>query len=221
MMSMSQGWSGLRAAVIALGFLAWSVPGVEAAPSDPLPANLLEYGTAGAIDLQGITGSNVVSYVPITNAAIDPASNVPLGAFQVTSLPSDQVTTYNNTPFNITFVPSAFDNKPLGASDPIMLTGHLNGTITGSYQSNVKVSFDPPTNPSFAFGAGTGTLNLLKDDQKLLVPSSAGGTTTLEASIAPTQVPAPEPSTIALFLSTVGGLGLRKYVQTRRQRGQA
>ena len=32
------------------------------------------------------------------------------------------------------------------------------------------------------------------------------------------ETPAPEPSTIALFLSTVGGLGLRKYVLARRQR---
>ena len=58
------------------------------------------------------------------------------------------------------------------------------------------------------------------------MPASAGGTTTLEGIITTSgtpnpEAPVPEPSTIALFLSTVGGLGLRKYVLARRQRGQA
>ncbi len=63
----------------------------------------------------------------------------------------------------------------------------------------------------------------LPGDLKLLVPSSAGGTTTMEGQIgtAGLTVPAPEPSTIALFLSTVCGLGLRRYVQVRRQKGHA
>jgi len=224
MMSMSQGWSGLRTAVIALGFLAWIAPGVKAdATTTTLVPYLLDYGTSGAVDLgTGITGTNVVSYVPITSAKIDPTTNVPLGSFQVTALPDGQTTTYNNTPFKISFIPTAFNGIAMVPSNQAVdLSGHLTGSITGSYQSSVKVTFDEIKDPHFGIGKTTGTLNLLKGEQKLLVPSSTGGTTTLEASIATAASPVPEPSTIALFLSTVGGLGLRKYVQTRRQRGQA
>ena len=50
--------------------------------------------------------------------------------------------------------------------------------------------------------------------------------TTLEGAIntawiVESPAPVPEPSTIALFLSTVGGLALRRYVLARRARGQA
>jgi hypothetical protein len=61
-------------------------------------------------------------------------------------------------------------------------------------------------------------------DQQLLVPSSVNnGQTTLQAQVSTSVIEPqaiPEPSTIALFLSIVGGLGLRRYVQTRRRRGQ-
>jgi len=233
MMSMSQGWSGLRVAVIALGFLAWTAPGVKAAETKTPVPNLLVYGTSGAVDLgTGITGTNVVSYVPITDAKIDPTTNIPLGSFQVTALPDGQTTTYANTPFSISFVPSAFNGITMGSEKTEMpvLSGVLNGSITGGYQADVKVSFNPIDNPTFAIGGGTGTLNLGSKNQtvveRLLVPSSAGGTTTLEGSIVTkglpiSEHPSPEPSTIALFLSMVGGLGLRKYVLARRQRGQA
>jgi len=220
MMRMTKGWTGLRTAVIALGLLAWSAPRADASPATAKPSNLLEYSVAGAISPTGITGDNVVSFVPVQKALIDPSSNVPLGSFQVAPLPDGQMTTYTNTPFSLTVVPTAFNGTTLTES-PITLSGTLNGTLTGAYQSSVQVMFNPLTHNGFSLTSGSSsTLNLLPNDQKLLVPSSAGGITTLEGQIASTGLPttAPEPSTIALFLSTVGGLGLRKYVQARRQR---
>ena len=58
------------------------------------------------------------------------------------------------------------------------------------------------------------------------MPNSAGGVTTLEGAINTNgtvnpQAPVPEPSTIALFLTTVGGLALRRYVLARRNRAVA
>jgi len=224
-MRMTQGWTRLRTAVFALGLIAWTTTGAKA---DPI-GNLLDYSTAGSVDTSiGLTGANVISYIPVTNAQIDPTSNLPLGSFQVTALPTGQSTTYNNTPFSITFAPSSFNNTPLGATDsaPVTLTGTLNGQITGSYQSSVNVSFNPVSDGAFQLAGASSTLNMLQNDQKLLVPASAGGTTTLEGMITTKgsfnpEVPAPEPSTIALFLSTIGGLGLRRYVLARRQRTQA
>ena len=65
-----------------------------------------------------------------------------------------------------------------------------------------------------------GTL-AMANTSELLVPSSVnGGQTTLQGSVATTGIisEAPEPSTIALFLSMVCGVGLRNYVQSRRKR---
>jgi hypothetical protein len=219
MMRMTRGWTGLRTAVIALGLLAWNAPRADAAATTSTP-NLLEYSVAGVVGNTGITGSNVISYVPVQNAQIDPTSNIPLGSFQVAPLPVGQMTTYNNTPFTLTYVPTEFNGATL-TDTPITVSGSLTGSVTGPYQSSVQVNFNPLINNGFELATGsTSTLNLLPGDQKLLVPSSAGGITTMEGLINTTglQVPAPEPSTIALFLSTVCGLGLRRYVQVRRQK---
>ena len=76
-------------------------------------------------------------------------------------------------------------------------------------------TINPIPNDTFQLGGATSTLAGLPN-QVLLVPASAGGTTTLEGAINTVgtvnpPAPVPEPSTIALFLSTVGGLALRRY----------
>jgi hypothetical protein len=221
MMRMTQGWTRLRTAVIALGLVACTSTGAKA-------DSILGYSTAGSIDTtltaDGVTGTNVISFVPITNAQVDATSNIPLGYFQVAALPSGQSTTYDNTPFSITFVPSSLNGTALASPGSVEVTGVLNGVVTGSTQSGVLATFDTLSNGSFQLAGASSTLSIPQSGAAL-VPSSAGnGTTTVEGMIVTNgtpEVPAPEPSTIALFLSTVGGLGLRKYVLSRRQRSQA
>jgi hypothetical protein len=67
--------------------------------------------------------------------------------------------------------------------------------------------------------AGDQTLKFALPDSSLsLVPNSVGGVTTAQTQILTTnESPVPEPSTIALFLTTVGGLGLRRYTLARRK----
>jgi hypothetical protein len=235
MMHMTKGWSGLRTAVIALSLFAWTTTGAKA---DAMPS-LLDYSTAGTIGTTGVSGNNVISFVPVGTttspyATVDPnpGSNIALGAFQVAALNGNQTTTYTNTPFQINFIPNSFGGEATGAT-PVTLTGKLNGEVTGNYQSSVKVSFDPVTptsnNLPFELGAGVPTA---------LVSATGGGTSTLEATITSSgspspssssgsgsgpnnESPAPEPSTIALFLSTIGGLGLRRYVMSRRRQNKA
>lgn len=214
-MRMTRGWTGFRTAVIALGLLAASTH--HAAADD-----ILTYSTSGAVGTSGITGSNVISFVPVQSESVDTASNISLGYFQVAPLAAGQSTTYNNTPISLTLVPNAFDSTTVN-DKPITITGNLNGTVSGPYQSSVQVTFNPITSPTFDVPGGTGTLNLLKNDHDLLVPSSVNnGQTTLQGQIATGNIThAPEPSTVALFVSMVGGLGLRRLVQKRRQRAAA
>ncbi len=222
-MHRTQGWIGLRSAVIALGLLAYST---TSAKSDVI-SNSLEYSTSGGINTAtGVTGPNVISYVPVTNADVSASSNLSLGSFQVAGL-TGQTTNYNNTPFTINFLPSMFNGSAIsfsGTNPPPSVTGYLNGTVDGPSQTNVVVSFSPVANGSFPPLSGASSTLTMLQNEELLVPASAGGNTTVEGIIATSGspfAPIPEPSTIALFMSAVGGLGLRRYVLGRRQRAQS
>jgi hypothetical protein len=220
MMQMTQGWKRLRFVAIALGLVASTSASAKA-------DGILTYSTSGFVSgTSGVTGTNAITYESITNASVDTTSNLPLGAFQVAKLTGDNTaTTYNNTPFSFTVLPSAYNGTALTDFTPLTVTGVLNGTLTGDSKSNVIATLNPIPSDTFTLGDATSTLTGLPN-QLLLVPASAGGTTTLEGAIATVgsvnpQAPVPEPSTIALFLSTVGGLAVRRYVLARRQRAMA
>jgi len=219
MMQTTQGWIRLRSAVVALGFFAWAATGARA-------DGILTYSTSGFVTgTSGVTGTNAITYESLTNATVDTNSNLPLGEFQVAPLTSGQKTLYSNTPFSFTVLPSAYNGTALSNFTPLTVTGVLNGTLNGTSQSNVVATINPIPNDTFALGGATSTLAGLPN-QLLLVPASAGGVTTLEGAISTVGTPnplapIPEPSTIALFLSTVGGLALRRYVRARRERIQA
>jgi hypothetical protein len=226
MMRMTQGWTGLRTAVVALGLFAGASTGANA-------DSILSYSTAGSIDASvsndGVTGANVISFVPITSASVDANSNLSLGFFQVAAESGSASTTYNNTPFSITYVPGSIDGNAI-TGQAATITGVLNGTVTGSNFSTVVATFTSLTSPSSQVVDGgnlvTSTLSIPQGSLFLVPSLSNNGESTAEGTVVSTGVPvnetpAPEPSTIALFLSTVGGLGLRKYVLGRRQRNES
>jgi hypothetical protein len=220
MMQMTQGWNRLRTAVVTLGLFTCAVTGARA-------DGILTYGTSGfVIGTAGVTGTPAITYESVTNATVDTTSNLPLGEFQVAALPTNQTTVYNNTPFSFNLLPSAFNGTTLTSFTELRVSGVLNGTLTGNSASSVVATINPIANNAFQLGDATSNLTGLPN-QILLVPASAGGVTTLEGAIStagtpgPAQAPVPEPSTIALFLSTVGGLALRRYVLARRDRAGA
>jgi hypothetical protein len=211
-MRMTRGWTGLRIALIAVGLLAGHAPLAQA-------DSILDYHTAGGPPTTGSAQAPAISFVPVQDASVDTASNISLGTFVVAKLAPGETTTYNNMPFSLAVYPDSYNGTTLSDS-AIQITGTLNGTVIGPYQSNVQVTFNPITNPTFAIGTGSGTLTL-SNRSELLVPSSVNnGQTTIQAQVSTTGVvaEAPEPSSIALFLSTVCGLGLRRYVQSKRKR---
>ncbi len=216
-MSMTKGLNGLRSAVVVLGLAACTATGADAAA-------ILKYQTATAVDLStGISGPNVISFTPASQAGVDLGSgsvNTGLGTFVVAPPAAGSSTTYTNTPFSITFLPQDLNGTPL-TSQSAVFTGVLNGVVDSPYHSTVTATFNTP---SQTLDLGDQKLTFsFPDNAKLLVPSqSNGGVTTAEALLTSSQAPAvPEPSTVALVLTTIGGLALRRRVSGRSARAKA
>jgi hypothetical protein len=222
-----EGWPGLRTAVIALGLVAFTATGATAAP--------LSYSTSGQVDpTNGVTGTNVISFVPLSNTnTVDMSSgtsNVGLGNFVVSPLAANTSTTYANTPFKISFLPASYNNDTSVNKDaPVVLTGVLNGVVNGPSTSTVQATFNPVPGGMVGLGsAGTASFTLPSGSLLLAPSTSNSGTTSAQGLVTFTpgtgagggEAPVPEPSTIALFLTTVGGLGLRRYVLSRRRQAK-
>jgi hypothetical protein len=215
MMGKIRGWSGLRSAVIALGLVAGTATGAEAA--------VLTYQTSTSMDSGGISGANVISFLPVSSATVDlsgGAANAALGKFVIAPLPDKQTTVYDHTKFTMTFLPQTMDSKPANTSTPLTFTGFLTGKVTGPNISTVTATFDQA--PTSSYPISDQTLSFKLPDSALsLVASGSGGVTTAQTQVMSgpgiPESPVPEPGTIALFLTTAGGLGLRRYVQKRRR----
>ena len=213
-----QGWTGLRTAVIALGLVAWTATGATAAP--------LTYTTSGQVTpTTGVTGTNVISFVPSLVASSSNSvdlstgqSNVSLGNFIVAALAPGVTTTYKDTPFQINFLPASYGSSSISSDSPIVVSGVLNGLVSGPSTSTVTATLTAPPSGLINLGSnGTAEFNLPTSTLLLAPSTSNSGTTTAQGLVTLAESPVPEPSTIALFLTTVGGLGLRRYVLSRRR----
>ena len=226
-MRITSGHMGLFAAAAIAVSSALAAPGVAQAggitaagtttPSDPITTpsgstSFLNYSTSGVIQLSGITGSNVISFNSVGDGAFTAPSAFSLGEFKTIALPAGQSTTYTNTPFSITYVAQKVDGGvPTINETPITITGHLNGAVSGPYQSNVVATFDAPSKSSFQTGGVINTLQVLGTTGFLVPSSTNGGVTTAEGRITLVQAPGvPEPATVALFLAGIAGYGLRR-----------
>ena len=139
-----QGWTGLRSAVFALGLVAWTATGATAAPLTATTTPL-NYTTSVQVDPSvGVTGTNVISFVPLTNNSVDLAAghtNVGLGNFVEAALPAGVSTTYTNTPFQINFLPASYGSDTSVVNDPaVVASGVLNGSVTGGSSSTVTAN---------------------------------------------------------------------------------
>jgi hypothetical protein len=218
-MHRTRGWTGLRTAAIALGIGALIVPGAQAAPMSQA-SPLMQYSTTGSISGDGITGQNIISFKAAQGSFTAPSS-FSLGEFTVDPLNSGQTTTYNNTPFSITYLAENVDgNKPVPNDTPITLTGVLNGTFSGPDQSSVVATFNPVDLKPFQTGAFVNTLSILGNSVSLVPSTTNGGQTTVQASMAvtasPSPSPVPEPASLAIFLTAAAALGFRRRLLRAR-----
>ncbi len=212
-MRQTRGWNGLRTTVVALGIAALAASNADAAA-------VMNYSTVGStIDSAGVTGVGAISFNSVSSGQFTNPSSFSLGEFQVAPLPEGTSTSYNNTGFKLTFLSKLIDGvEPVPNATPIVVAGALNGTVNGSNQSTVVATFDPTTIPEFTTGLYTNNLSIPDLNLSLVPSTSNGGRTTAQAYLNATTnaPPVPEPTTIALFLTTLAGLGLRHRVRAGR-----
>ncbi len=212
-MNMARGRTGLKAAVVALGLMVAGTTGVHASP-------IVTYSTSGQVGTTGVTGTPVISFGSIlstSNTSFNAPSAFSLGDFQVAPLTGTTSTTYNNTPFSISYIVS---NEDGATATPVQITGVLNGTVTGNDQSTVVAKFDPISNPNFVTGSFNNTLSIFDNPLSLVPSTTHDGQTTAQAflSTSPSTTPppsggqneVPEPTSIALFITAIGGLGWKR-----------
>jgi hypothetical protein len=214
--------SGFSALAIALSLTAFSGSYAKA-------STLITYSTSGTIDSTGVAGAPVISFVSLTANDFTASSFFSLGSFQVAPLQAGQTTSYTHTPFHITLVVDQVNGAaPSPNETPIVLTGYLDGKITGADKSTVTARFDPISNNakydpvamgiSFKTGQYQNTLTIPGLKLTIVPSTTNSGLTTAEAELKTALItkPIPEPTTVALFLTTIAGLGLRKRLRAAR-----
>lgn len=211
-MHMTHGWARLRTAAITLGLIAYGASGAWASA-------LMNYSTSGSIDTAtGVTGSPIISFDSVQNNSFSSPSSFSLGQFVVANLPEGQTTSYSNTPFSITLLVNSVDGAtPVPNQSPIVVTGELNGSITGSNQSNVQATFDPIINSTFLTGLLKNTVSIPNSPLSLVPSTTNTGHTSAQAFLVNTPTtPVPEPTSVALFLTALG-LGLRHRLRNAKK----
>ncbi|MFM1801750.1 MAG: hypothetical protein RJA81_1102 [Planctomycetota bacterium] len=173
---------------------------------------LMSYATSGTIDSAGVNGTPVISFNSVPSGQFTTPSSFSLGEFMVSALPTGVSTSYTDTPFSITYIVSSVDGQPVqDTTQPIVLRGTINGTVTGASQSDLIVNFDTTPIPAFDINNYSNTLVNL-DTSLTLVPSTTNGGRTTAQSLLVVQ-PVPEPASIVIF-----GLGTAGLVWYRRRR---
>ena len=189
-----------------LGFLALiGLASPDTVTAAPL-SGVLTYHTTGNVG--NYTGAPVgsISFDGTWSIPLLTPGSISLGQFVSRPLPEGAGLTYHDMPFYITLVAEQGDGG-YDTTSGLSIAGLLNGTVTGTTQSDVMAtitSVQPYGMAPLPFPLS----NFHVDAPQLLAaPGVNGGRTTLNVRIDPFPPPIPEPTSWAVFaLALVAGL---------------
>jgi len=216
-MSNSLKRAALRATFLTIAFQFIAITGLPAGSISSVPS--FGFTTSGQIGTDGVSGFNTISYQSQPDTIWGTTGNRFLGKFLVGPLPDGITTTYTNTPFSISVLPSALQVNDIWYKNdlqPVVLKGRLNGMISGTTYSNVVASFDP-VSPwvDIVKGGIPGNQTFLAGTGPFLI--SPNGTTDANMNWAligsPSPVPVPEPTA---FMIIASGLAVGLISKRRR-----
>jgi hypothetical protein len=186
-------------------FLALAVGGVLArgAVASPI-SQAIYYQSSGSVASSTGPNNGPITFSGLANNAFIAPGSFSLGNFNVPALGSNESITDTNTPFTIDV--KFFTQPPSsgGPSSNVEINGLLNGTITGNLTTSMVA-----TVTSIGQTGGVDLPfplpNLMVNVPQTLAPNAInGGVTPLIAQV----TAIPEPSALALFALTLGGLGV-------------
>ena len=217
-----QGWTGLRTAVIALGLVAWTATGATAAP---LSYTHVRPGRSN--DWRHGHQRDQLRPAEQQQQRLTSARARRMWAWATSSSrrwrPAHQRLT-RTRPFQISFLPASYGSNV--GKQRCSGRGQRCAQRRGerAFELDRHGDVQPGARTAWSGWAEAGTADFsLPTSTLLLAPSTSNtGTTSAQGLVtftpaAAAEAPVPEPSTIALFLTTVGGLGLRRYVLSRRR----
>lgn len=224
-MQTTRGWTGpgWTALTLILSLAVSEVASAASTQSDMQPI-LMSYKTSGTIDTDtGVSGPTdvvAINFKSVDDGRFYDASAFSLGEFVVAALPQGVVTTYENTPFKISYFATKINGEaPDHNETPITFSGVLNGIVSGESFSNVVATFNPVTSEEFRTGEYLNTISILSPTVSLVPSTTLDGRTTaqaqLTATLSPMPPPIPEPSTWAIFTVAIAGLGIHRRLRSR------
>ena len=209
-----------RSSVLSLAIgltIASSAPAATMNGAETVPSRV-RYSTSGSIGMHGLSGPGLISFNSVADETWAAPSSLSLGEFLLAPVPSGVSATYAETPFRITFLAHEVDGeRPAPDTPPPVLSGVLNGRVSGAGQSDVVATFDALTGPVlFQAGGLIHTLDLADRSLSLVPSTSNGGRTTARAQIAvgsaagSPPLNTPEPAALVVFLTSAVGLALHR-----------
>ncbi len=167
-------------------------------------SNQITFSTTGTVGTQGITGTPVVSFQGVSGGTLTTGSPFDLGQFAIANLPAGASTTYDHTPFELTFKVLSVNGVAVSPNEtPITIPGWLYGSLDSGASIRLVAGagdFIMPVDglpfgtivPPFVTGSYTNYLLQISGDATLPIQAELNQTYSI-----------PEPSTVAFFASSI------------------